>query len=59
MDGKGVTGQTHFKTHGYFKTFTATAILLLHQQGKLRISDFVTDTIPGTNQTYLPPRSRV
>ncbi|HRW95751.1 MAG TPA: serine hydrolase domain-containing protein [Bacteroidales bacterium] len=54
MDGKGVTGQTHFRAASCTKTFTATAILLLHQQGKLRISDFVTDTIPGTNQTYLP-----
>jgi len=54
MDSKGVTGQTHFRAASCTKTFTATAILLLHQQGKLRISDFVTDTIPGTNQTYLP-----
>lgn len=54
MDSKGVTGQTHFRAASCTKTFTATAILLLHQQEKLRISDFVTDTIPGTNQTYLP-----
>ena len=54
MEGKGVTGQTRFRAASCTKTFTATAILLLHQQGKLRISDFITDTIPGTGQTYLP-----
>ena len=54
MDGKDVTGQTRFRAASCTKTFTATAILLLHQQGKLRISDFITDTIPGTDQTYLP-----
>ena len=54
MDGKDVTGQTRFRAASCTKTFTATAILLLHQQGKLKISDFITDTIPGTDQTYLP-----
>ncbi|HHV03305.1 MAG: serine hydrolase domain-containing protein [Bacteroidales bacterium] len=49
-----VTAQTHFRAASCTKTFTATAILLLHQQGKLRITDLITDTIPGTNQTYLP-----
>ena len=54
MEGKDVTEQTRFRAASCTKTFTATAILLLHQQGKLRISDFITDTIPGTDQTYLP-----
>ena len=54
MDGKDVTAQTRFRAASCTKTFTATAILLLHQQGKLRISDLITDTIPGTGQTYLP-----
>ncbi|MFA5769371.1 MAG: serine hydrolase domain-containing protein [Bacteroidales bacterium] len=54
MDGKAVTGQTHFRAASCTKTFTVTAILLLHQEGMLHIWDHLTDTIPGTNQTYLP-----
>ena len=52
--GNSATAQTRFRAASCTKTFTATAILLLHQQGKLHITDRVTDTIPGTNETYLP-----
>lgn len=36
------------------KSFTAAAILKLHQQGKLNIDEVITDNIPGTNQPYIP-----
>jgi D-alanyl-D-alanine carboxypeptidase len=39
------------------KSFTAAAILKLYQQGKLNIDDFITDTIPGTNEPYIPATS--
>ena len=53
-DLKGITNQTHFRAASTTKTFTAAAIMLLHQQGKLNINHFVTDLIPGTNEPYLP-----
>ncbi|NQU35904.1 MAG: beta-lactamase family protein [Bacteroidetes bacterium] len=49
-----ITNQTHFRAGSTTKTFTAAAIMLLHQQGKLNINHFVTDLIPGTNEPYLP-----
>jgi D-alanyl-D-alanine carboxypeptidase len=36
------------------KTFTAAAILLLHQQDKLNIDDVITANIPGTGEPYVP-----
>lgn len=36
------------------KSFTSAAILKLHQEGKLRIDDKITDNIPGTQTPYLP-----
>jgi len=50
----GSTNQTHFRAGSTTKTFTAAAIMLLHQQGKLNINHLVTDLIPGTNEPYLP-----
>ena len=52
--GTSVTGQIHFRAASCTKTFTATAVLLLHQQGKLDINDHITGTIPGTSETYVP-----
>ncbi len=49
-----VTSHHHFRAASCTKTFTATAILLLHQQGKLNIEDHITDRIPGTRESYLP-----
>jgi len=48
------TNQTHFRAASVTKTFTAAAVVLLHQQKKLSINHFLTDTIPGTSITYLP-----
>ena len=50
----GITNQTHFRAGSTTKTFTAAAIMLLYQQGKLNINHLVTDTIPGSNKPYLP-----
>ncbi|NOY49665.1 MAG: beta-lactamase family protein [Chlorobi bacterium] len=48
------TNQTRFRAASVTKTFTAAAIMLLHQQGKLNINNLIIDTIPGTNTPYLP-----
>lgn len=52
--GTSVDSQIHFRAASCTKTFTATAVLLLHQQGKLDINDFITDPIPGTSEPYIP-----
>ena len=44
----------HFRGASTTKTFTAAAIMLLAQQGKVNIDDAVTALIPGTNEPYLP-----
>jgi D-alanyl-D-alanine carboxypeptidase len=44
----------HFRGASTTKTFTAAAILRLHQQGKLNIDDLITDNMPGTNKPYIP-----
>ncbi len=49
-----VTNQVRFRAASNTKTLTATAILLLYQQGKLDINRKLTDTIPGTQEPYLP-----
>jgi len=51
---EAVNEKFHFRAASNTKTFTATAVLLLHQQGKLNIDHLLTDTIPGTDQLYLP-----
>lgn len=52
--GTGVTGGIHFRAASNTKTFTSTAILLLAQQGKLKLDAKIIDTIPGTEMTYVP-----
>ncbi len=47
----------HFRGASTTKTFTAAAIMLLNQQGKLRINDLVTDMIPDQSEPYLPATS--
>ena len=53
-EGKGLTTNTIFRFASNTKVFTAAAILNLHQQGKLRIQDRLSDRIPGTVEPYLP-----
>ena len=49
-----VGANTHYRIASVTKTFTSAAIMLLDQQGKLRIDDPVTALIPGTSMPYLP-----
>lgn len=49
-----VTSATHFRAASNTKTLTSTAVLLLHQRGKLDINAKITDTIPGTSMPYVP-----
>jgi D-alanyl-D-alanine carboxypeptidase len=49
-----VTSNTHFRIASVTKTFTAAAIMLLHQQGKINIYDVITDNIPGSGTPYIP-----
>ncbi len=51
---QGATAGSHFRAASITKSFTAAAIMLLDQQGKLNIEDTVTRLIPGTAMTYLP-----
>ncbi len=44
----------HYRIASVTKTFTAAAIMLLHQQGKINIYDIITMNIPGTTTPYVP-----
>jgi D-alanyl-D-alanine carboxypeptidase len=48
------TEKSRFRGASTTKSFTGAAILKLYQEGKLDIDDFLSDTIPGTQKTYLP-----
>ncbi|MFP4471508.1 MAG: serine hydrolase domain-containing protein [Bacteroidales bacterium] len=50
----GTSEGIHFRAASNTKTFTATSVLLLHQQGKLDVHALITDTIPGTGMPYVP-----
>jgi len=52
--GPDMTNAHHFRTASCTKTFTAAAIMLLHERGRLNIEDKITDSIPGTNTPYVP-----
>lgn len=49
-----VEENSHFRIASNTKTFTAAAIMLLQQEGKLNIDDYITGTFTGTNTSYLP-----
>jgi len=53
----GTDNHIHFRAASNTKTFTSTAILMLHQLGKLNIYAHITDTIPGTDMPYVPENS--
>ena len=44
----------HFRIASNTKTFTAAAIMLLHQRGSLDVDDPITGLIPGTATPYVP-----
>jgi D-alanyl-D-alanine carboxypeptidase len=46
-----------FRAASTTKTFTAAAILKLHQQGKLNIDDLITANRPGSTEPYIPATS--
>jgi D-alanyl-D-alanine carboxypeptidase len=54
---EGAGPDAHFRAASLTKTLTATAIMLLDQDGKLRIDDTISHLIPGTSQPYLPDDS--
>ncbi|MGE4454563.1 MAG: serine hydrolase domain-containing protein [Sphaerochaeta sp.] len=54
FEGETYTADTHYRIASVTKTFTAAAIMLLDQEGKLNITDCVADPIPGTSDPYLP-----
>jgi D-alanyl-D-alanine carboxypeptidase len=45
---------TRFRAASITKTFTAAAVMSLHQSGAIDIDDVLTDFIPGTTTPYLP-----
>lgn len=51
---ESVTENSHFRIANNTKIFTAAAIMLLHQQGKLNINDKIIDIIPYKNKPYIP-----
>ena len=55
--GEDMSNTTHFRAASCTKTFTAAAIMLLSEQGKLNIDDKITDNIPGTSTPYIPATS--
>jgi D-alanyl-D-alanine carboxypeptidase len=50
----GVDQNTRFRIASNTKTFTAASIMLLQQQGKLDINDFIVSNIPDTSNPYVP-----
>jgi D-alanyl-D-alanine carboxypeptidase len=52
--GEHVDNTYRFRTASVTKTFTAAAVMLLHQRGKLNIEDKITANIPNTNTPYVP-----
>jgi D-alanyl-D-alanine carboxypeptidase len=49
-----ITRDVYFRGASTTKTFTAAAILLLHQEGQLNIDDKITQQIPGKDIPYVP-----
>lgn len=45
---------SHFRIASITKTFNAASIMLLHQEGKVNIDDYISGNFPGTTTPYLP-----
>jgi D-alanyl-D-alanine carboxypeptidase len=52
--GPAIDQNTRFRIASNTKTFTAAAIMLLHQNGSLNITDRITALIPGKQIPYVP-----
>lgn len=50
----GVGPGSHFRAASTTKTFTAAAIMVLVQRGKVGLDDLITANIPGTTTPYVP-----
>lgn len=50
----GANERWHYRIASVSKTFTAASIMLLDQQGKIRIDDSIGSPIPGTDVPYVP-----
>jgi D-alanyl-D-alanine carboxypeptidase len=50
----GIDQNTRFRVASNTKTFTASAIMLLEEQGKLHIDDLIVSLIPGQAVPYVP-----
>lgn len=50
----GVGPESHFRAASTTKTFTAAAIMVLVQRGKVGLDDLITANIPGTAMPYVP-----
>ncbi len=51
---QALASNTVFRFASNTKNFTATAVLHLHQQGLLHITNHIVDFIPGTDQPLIP-----
>ena len=49
-----ISSSHHIRAQSITKTFTAAGVMLLHQKGLLNIHHNITDTIPNSNNTYIP-----
>jgi D-alanyl-D-alanine carboxypeptidase len=52
-----ITADTYFRFASNTKNFTSAAILNMQEDGWLNINNKITDTIPGSNITYVPDTS--
>ncbi|MFH1873800.1 MAG: serine hydrolase domain-containing protein [Pseudomonadota bacterium] len=57
--GQNVTENIHFRSASTTKTFTAAAIMLLHQQGLLNIDDNITAYLPDDANYDIPYKDQI
>ncbi len=55
----GVQANTHFRIASLSKIFTAAAIMLLQQEGKLAITDFIPAYLPATPAYDIPNKDKI
>jgi D-alanyl-D-alanine carboxypeptidase len=55
----GVQANTHYRIASISKIFTAAAIMLLQQEGKLAITDFIPAYLPATPAYDIPNKNQI
>lgn len=55
----GVQAKSHFRIASITKTFTAAAIMLLQQEGKLAITDYIPAYLPATPAYAIPNKNQI